>query len=94
MVRIEFERKVGPKGQVVIPKEIRKLLGIRPETSVYVSIEDEKVVIKPKTGSLKQFLSIIPVEKRKKMKMKDFDKWYEEEVEEKWRRINRALPRR
>lgn len=94
MVRIEFERKVGPKGQVVIPKEIRRIVGIRPETKVYVSLEDEKVVIKPKTGGLKQFLSIIPIEKRKKMKIKDFDKWYEEELEEKWRRIERVLPRR
>lgn len=66
MVRIEFERKVGPKGQVVIPKEIRKLIGIKPETEVYISLGDEKVIIRPKVRSLKKFLSIIPSEKEKR----------------------------
>jgi len=94
MVRIEFERKVGPKGQVVIPKEIRRLTGIKPESKVYIALEDDKVVIKPKTGGLKEFLSIIPPEKKKKMTIKDFDRWYEEELEEKWRRMGRAVSRR
>ena len=34
MVRIEIEKRVGPKGQVVIPKEIRKIVGIMPKTKV------------------------------------------------------------
>jgi AbrB family looped-hinge helix DNA binding protein len=94
MVRIEFERKIGPKGQVVIPKEIRRIVGIKPESKVFVSLEDEKVIIKPKKESLKDFLNIIPPEKRKKIKIKDFDEWYEKELEEKWRMIERAISRR
>jgi AbrB family looped-hinge helix DNA binding protein len=94
MVRIEFEMKVGPKGQVVIPKEIREIMGIKPYSKIFISLEDDKVVIRPKKGSLKQFLSIIPPEKRKRIKIKDFDKWYEEELEEKWRMIERAISRR
>jgi AbrB family looped-hinge helix DNA binding protein len=94
MVRIEFERKVGPKGQVVIPKEIRRIVGIRPDSKVFVTLEDEKIIITPKRVSLKEFLSILPLEKRKKIKTKDFDEWYEEELEERWRKIKRALSRR
>jgi AbrB family looped-hinge helix DNA binding protein len=94
MVRIEFERKVGPKGQVVIPKEIRRIVGIRPDSKVFVTLEDEKIIIIPKRVSLKEFLSILPLEKRKKIKTKDFDEWYEEELEERWRKIKRALSRR
>lgn len=94
MVRIEFERKVGPKGQVVIPKEIRKIVGVKPESKVFVSVEDEKIIIRPKKGSLKEFLSIIPAEKRKKIKIKDFDEWYEKELEERWKRIKKSISRR
>jgi len=43
MVGIEFERKIGPKGQVVIPKEIRKIMGITPETKIYISLENGKL---------------------------------------------------
>jgi hypothetical protein len=58
MVRIEFERKIEPKGHSNSKKE-----------------------------GLKEFLNIIPPEKRKKIKIKDFDEWYEKELEEKWRMI-------
>jgi antitoxin PrlF len=38
--------KVGPKGQVVIPKEIRDVLGIEPGDRVDVRREDEQIVIR------------------------------------------------
>ena len=86
MVRIEFERKIGPKGQVVIPKEIRRIVGIKPETKVYISLEDEKIVIRPgKKGSIEDFLKIVPEEKRKRITIEDIKRHYEEELEERWR---------
>ena len=38
---------------------------------------------------LEDFLKIIPHQKRKKLKIKDFDKWYEEELKERWERIEK-----
>lgn len=38
--------KVGPKGQVVIPKQIRDRVGIRAGSEVVVEIQGEDVVIK------------------------------------------------
>mgnify|MGYP000252062299 CR=1 FL=1 len=85
MVGIEFERKVGPKGQVVIPKEIRKIMGITPETKVYISLENGKIVLRTRRReSIEDFLRIIPDEKRKKITIKDIKRRLEEEFKEKW----------
>lgn len=39
--------KVGPKGQVVIPKELREALGIRPGDEVTFSQEADHLVVHP-----------------------------------------------
>lgn len=42
-------KSVGPKGQVVIPKRIRKALGLKPGVEVTIELRGEEVVIsKPK----------------------------------------------
>ena len=43
---LEKERKIGPKGQIVIPKAIRKALKMQPGSNVVISLEDNKVVVK------------------------------------------------
>ena len=43
---LEEKRKIGPKGQVVIPQAIRRALKMQPGSSVVVSLEDNKVVLK------------------------------------------------
>ncbi|OGI14505.1 hypothetical protein A3K63_01900 [Candidatus Micrarchaeota archaeon RBG_16_49_10] len=82
---IEFERTVGPKGQVVIPKEIRRITGIKPQSKVYIGIEDKKILIKPKRITVEEFLSIVPPEKRLSIKKLDLDKEYEEQLE-RWKK--------
>lgn len=42
--------KVGPKGQVVIPKVMRDQLGIRPGDEVTFSLADGAVVVEPVRG--------------------------------------------
>ncbi|MEX2680235.1 MAG: AbrB/MazE/SpoVT family DNA-binding domain-containing protein [Candidatus Sigynarchaeota archaeon] len=42
-----IKRKVGPKGQVVIPKDVRELLGIVPGDEVFIEIDDMGVRIRP-----------------------------------------------
>ena len=40
-------QKVGPKGQVVIPKKFRDKLGIEPGDEVIVSLSENGVLIQP-----------------------------------------------
>jgi AbrB family looped-hinge helix DNA binding protein len=42
---IEQEIKVGPKGQVVIPRALRKALKIHPGSKVIFRLEGDKAVI-------------------------------------------------
>jgi AbrB family looped-hinge helix DNA binding protein len=37
--------RIGPKGQVVIPKEIREQLGLRPGAEVDVAARDGEVIV-------------------------------------------------
>ena len=46
--RIEEEMKVGPKGQVVIPKVFRSALKIGPGSKVVLHLESDKVVLEKK----------------------------------------------
>jgi AbrB family looped-hinge helix DNA binding protein len=43
--------KVGPKGQVVIPKPLRDRLGIEPGDHVEVTLEADHVAVRTTTGS-------------------------------------------
>jgi AbrB family looped-hinge helix DNA binding protein len=86
---IEEEMKVGPKGQVVIPRAIRKALKIEPGTKVLVRLEDDQVVVK------KPAFDALAVFRRVAHSGESVDEInphaYEEELEE---RFKRALSRR
>jgi len=43
---IEEEMKVGPKGQVVIPRALRKALRIHPGSRVIFRLEGDRVVLR------------------------------------------------
>jgi AbrB family looped-hinge helix DNA binding protein len=43
-------QKVGPKGQVVIPKAIRDRLGLRPGDAVVVTSDDRGALVQPATN--------------------------------------------
>lgn len=44
--------RVGSKGQVVIPKDLRERLGLHPGTEVEFALEGEHVVIAPRRAGL------------------------------------------
>ncbi len=56
---IEEKMKVGPKGQVVIPKVFRKALGIAPGSKVVFELRENEVRIrKPKKDVVRVFEKI------------------------------------
>jgi AbrB family looped-hinge helix DNA binding protein len=87
---IREEMKVGPKGQVVIPRAIRKALKIGPGSKVQITLEDDKAILeKPAFDAVSVFRRIAnEIHDNKKI---DPHAAYDEELEE---RTKRALSRR
>ena len=84
---LEEKRKMGPKGQIVIPQAIRKALKMQPGTNLVVSLEDDKVVIKkPSFDAVAVFRRI--AKSGKSISKIDSDADYEEELEERSRRCS------
>jgi AbrB family looped-hinge helix DNA binding protein len=44
---VELLTRIGPKGQIVLKKEIRKALGIREGTLLRTKLMDKKIIITP-----------------------------------------------
>lgn len=68
-----LKSKVGPKGQAVIPKEVRDILGISPGDEVLFELSNgEEAKIRPAKGrsSVSELIAIVP---RKKKLSKDID---------------------
>ena len=40
------KRNVGPKGQVVIPKQMRDALGLKPGVEITLEMRDQEIIIK------------------------------------------------
>jgi AbrB family looped-hinge helix DNA binding protein len=72
--------KVGPKGQVVIPKEIRDKAGIRPGSQVLVEMSGDDVLIKRSPMPTESYVDYYVTTYSKKLKRKiDVKKIIEEE---------------
>jgi AbrB family looped-hinge helix DNA binding protein len=82
---IEEEMKVGPKGQVVIPRVMRKALKIEPGSKVLFTLEDDKLIVKkPAFDAVAVFERI--AKSAKSVSKIDPHAAYEEELEERTRR--------
>ena len=56
----ERTSSVSPKGQVTIPAEIRRLLGVRPRDKVAFEVTDGQVLIRPARGNLESLYRSVP----------------------------------
>jgi len=77
-------RKVGQKGQLVIPKVVREFLGIKPGDVVVMEVREKEVLIKPGVEPERFVEDFCSLTGRKLMKRVDLEKLLEEEVEERF----------
>lgn len=90
---VSIKMKVGPKGQVVIPKVIRDEYNINPGDNIIFREENNKTVIeKVKIDPIAIFEKA--AKSKKRMKFKFDPHAIEEEYEERWIKVKNALHRR
>ncbi len=77
MVGIQLEAKVSEKGQIVIPKPLRKRLRLEKNTEIVFDLEGEKIILKKKQSGLEVFQEFVnAIKKRELPKHIDWDKEY------------------
>lgn len=60
--RAEYIQTVTVKGQVTIPVEVRKAIGVEPNSQVTVRLQEGKVIIEPVAMTLEEsFGSVTPI---------------------------------
>ncbi len=75
-----IKRKLGPKGQLSLPKVVRKLLGVKPGEEIYIEIKNEEVKIKAATDVNIYLKTFYDVPQKLKVKI-DIEKQLEDEYE-------------
>jgi AbrB family looped-hinge helix DNA binding protein len=79
---LKEEMKVGPKGQVVIPKAFRKSLGLHPGNKVIFTLTEEGLLLKkPREDTVAIFKEIANSGKTVKVKPHE----YTEQLEKRYR---------
>lgn len=73
-----IKRKVGPKGQIVIPKDARAMLHIEPGTEVLIEILENEIRIRPAIKGQEFLENFIKTPKKLKNKI-DFKKQLDEQ---------------
>ena len=56
----EYESSVSPKGQITIPIEVRRRLGIRPKDKVAIHVEGDVVTLAPARSELDAIYQSVP----------------------------------
>ena len=83
---MQLRRTVGEKGQIVIPKDIRDYVGIKPGSEVVFEVKEKEIVIKSqKSGRefVEDFCNV-PHKLRKNIGIKKIKKILDEQYEEEY----------
>ena len=83
LINLLIKRPLGPKGQIVIPKDIRDFLGLKPGSEVTLEVVGNEIIIKP-TPTIEDFLTQFCSAPRKVTKNVDIEKIIDEEYGESW----------
>ena len=80
--RLTLRSRIGPRGQVVIPRPLRDALGIAPNSYLLFSLEDDRIVVERKdpVEVLDEFISAVPDKLRMPAKI-DWDREYYDQLE-------------
>ena len=81
---VQKEVKVGKNGQIVIPKGMRRALKIEQGSKVVLTLEDNKIIVKPFFDAVAVFTRI--AQETKYNKEIDPHGAYDEEMEERHKR--------
>jgi len=82
VVGMRVPRKIGSKGQIVIPKIIRDYLGVKPGDTVILEVREGEIVIIPGTDPREFVEGFCSVIKEKLTERIDLERLIESEVEE------------
>jgi len=82
VVGMEIKRKLGQKGQLVVPKIVREFLGVKPGDEIIMEIRGKEVFIRPEVSPEKFVEAFCSVVHKKLTEKVDLEKLLEEEVEE------------
>ena len=52
---------VSPKGQITLPVEFRRMLGLRPKDKVSIEIEEGKLTVRPARYTLESVVGSVPI---------------------------------
>jgi len=81
VVKLLIRRKLGPKGQIVIPKIIREYLGFESDTEVLMEVKEGGLVIKKRLDPTEFVEEFVSVSRQKLKKETDLEKIIGEEIE-------------
>lgn len=86
MIILKTKMKVGPKGQIVIPKEIRDEKKILPGDEVFIELSEKGILIeKPKRDIIADFERI--AKSGKSIDKVDSDKDYAQMMKQRWDKL-------
>jgi AbrB family looped-hinge helix DNA binding protein len=78
---MKIQRVVGPKGQIVVPKDVREYLGLKPGRRIVFEVREGELIIKPQADpekAVEEFCSVVSNKLKKPVNIK---KIIEEEYE-------------
>lgn len=84
---IKQQMKIGPKGQVVIPKVFREYMGVGPGSTVVFELKKEGILIENPSENVVEVFDKISKSK-KSIEVKPHES-YEEEVENRWKKLEK-----
>ncbi len=93
---IKIRTTVGPKGQIVIPIQLREEIGLYPGEKVEFDLKEgvKEITIRKESSPIKLFIEAKRIAGRKftleDFKKIDWDKAYEEQLEERWKKASKS----